>query len=350
MYEHATFNTSKSLLTSGTFESYSDINGWSGSFVNLSRDTSTKMDGNASLRVSKMTEYKQDIPMAKAKGPLVSTVKNNQYTLVFSARSSQIREITATVGNKSNRFIIGPSWRRVVFTFKANSTGNQRVSFGVGRENYQTWFDSVYFFKGNANVFRRNFDNGIVVANATPSNRVVDLGGTFQRIKGNQDPINNGATLTSVTIDPWDAAILVRPDKGDINPPPDDVDPCGEPSYDKTTERALLVWKSCNGSDRWHVRGVFGNTVESINYYGNIVNSDGTFSNLNPINLESTDIVQLTSTKNKINVDLTLYNVFQDGFDFTMPAGQTACFNLNPKSLVRVGRNKIQLPDSGCLK
>jgi hypothetical protein len=52
----------------------------------------------------------------------------------------------------------------------------------------------------------------VVVVNATPSSRTVDLGGTFQRIRGTgQDPINDGASLTQVTLAPYDATILVRP-------------------------------------------------------------------------------------------------------------------------------------------
>ena len=74
------------------------------------------------------------------------------------------------------------------------------------------WLDSVYVFEGNPNVFRRDFDNGIVVVNATPSSKTVNLDGTFKRIKGTQDAVNNGATLSSVTIPAYDSPLLVRPD------------------------------------------------------------------------------------------------------------------------------------------
>ena len=96
-------------------------------------------------------------------------------------------------------------------TFTAQSTASQNVSFLVGRDDTPVWIDSVYLFEGNTNIFRRDFDGGTVVVNATERVRTVDLGETFQRIKGTgQDPINNGQRLRSVTIDPWDAAILVR--------------------------------------------------------------------------------------------------------------------------------------------
>ena len=346
IYDHTKFSTNQNLLSNGTFES--NINGWSGVFVNASRDTTTKQDGSGSLRLSKMTSYKEDIPTARAKGPLVSTVKDRQYTLVFSGRSTAIREITATVGNQSNRFIVGPNWRRMVFTFKAKSTGNQRVSFGVGREDFVTWFDSVYMFEGNANVLRRDFENGIVVANATPSQRTVNLGGSFLRIKGNQDAINNGASLTSVTIKPWDAAILVRPDGGRTDPP--SINPCGQPAYNKKTEKALVIWKTCNGSGRWHIRVIAGNTGGSVQYTGSIDSADGTFSNLTRIGFESRDVAQLSGDRKKINVDMKLWDGFQDGLDFTMQPGKTACFNITPNNRLIVGQARTIVMGAGCLK
>ena len=97
-------------------------------------------------------------------------------------------------------------------SFKAKANGNQSLSFYVGREDTTVNLDSVYLFNSNANVFRRDFENGIVVVNATPDYKTVNLNGSFQRIKGFQDAaVNNGATLSSVVIKPWDAAILVRP-------------------------------------------------------------------------------------------------------------------------------------------
>ena len=350
IYDDAKFASNKSLVGNGTFES--NLNGWSGTFVNVSRDTSSKMDGSASLRASAMTSYKADIPTARVKGPLVATVKDKQYTLVFAARSSAVREITASVGTKSNRFIIGPQWGRVVMTFKAKSTGNQRIVFGVGREALATWFDSVYFFEGNANVLRRDFENGIVIANATPSQRTINLGGSFLRIKGTQDGINNGATVSSVTIKPWDAAILVRPDDDRGGPGPNTVNPCGKPNYNKANEKALVIWKDCNGSGRWHVRGIAGNTGGSVLYKGSVDIQSGSnqFSNVVGFGLESRDVVRLTSTKKKIVVDLKMWDGYQDGLDFTMPPGTTACFNITPNNRLIVGRERNIVSGAGCLK
>jgi putative glycosyl hydrolase-like family 15 (GHL15) protein len=60
-------------------------------------------------------------------------------------------------------------------------------------------------------VWRRDFDNGIVLVNNTTSEQTTDLGGTFRRISGVQDPAHNdGASVTSQTLAGQDAIILLR--------------------------------------------------------------------------------------------------------------------------------------------
>jgi hypothetical protein len=60
-------------------------------------------------------------------------------------------------------------------------------------------------------VWRRDFDSGIALVNMANSAQTVDLGGTFRRIRGTQDPVtNSGATVTSVTLSGRDAIILLR--------------------------------------------------------------------------------------------------------------------------------------------
>jgi hypothetical protein len=61
-------------------------------------------------------------------------------------------------------------------------------------------------------VWRRDFDNGIVLANPSGNGtQTVSLGGTFWHLSGSQAPsINDGSAVTSVTIAPGDAVILLR--------------------------------------------------------------------------------------------------------------------------------------------
>jgi hypothetical protein len=60
-------------------------------------------------------------------------------------------------------------------------------------------------------VFRRDFANGISLCNTTAASINIALGGTFRKIKGTQAPtINDGSTVTSVTLNAKDGIILLR--------------------------------------------------------------------------------------------------------------------------------------------
>jgi len=61
-------------------------------------------------------------------------------------------------------------------------------------------------------VWRRNFDGGISLVNSsTSASATVQLGGTFKALTGTQDPaVNNGATMTQVTMPALDGRILMR--------------------------------------------------------------------------------------------------------------------------------------------
>jgi len=63
-----------------------------------------------------------------------------------------------------------------------------------------------------AGVYRRDFQNGIILVNPKGNGaRTVNLGGTFRKLKGTQAPsINNGALVTSVTLKDRDGIVLLR--------------------------------------------------------------------------------------------------------------------------------------------
>ena len=218
LYSDTEFAPNKSLISNGTFDS--NINGWSGKRLTVSRRTggSNVKDGSGALHATQHSPYQRDFWETQIKSPPVTVTRNTQYTLVFSAKSSSIRDISVGVGSHGERFMLGPQWQRFVVPFTAKNNSTAPINFNVGRENSEIWLDSVHVFKGNANVFRRDFDNGIVVVNATPNSRTINLNGTFKRINGTQDNVNNGATVTSVTLPAYDAAVLVRPAGGGGRP------------------------------------------------------------------------------------------------------------------------------------
>ena len=217
LYDDTQFSPGQSHLQGGDFES--GVGDWTGKELTVSSETSSAnvRDGAASLRLNTPGTYQKDFYQAHARSPQVSLSANTQYTLVFSAKASRLREIEVSIGGHSERYMVGPDWQRLVVAFKTNTSSNDYIRFNVGRESTQVWLDSVHLFTGNPNVFRRDFDNGIAVVNATPNSKTINLGEPFKRIKGNQDSVNSGATVSSVTIPPYDSAILVRLDGGNTN-------------------------------------------------------------------------------------------------------------------------------------
>lgn len=69
-------------------------------------------------------------------------------------------------------------------------------------------------------VVRRDFERGIILNNSGSIPQVVDLHGTFRKLRGHQDPsINNGQLVTSVTVLARDGLVLLRvPDGGSPEP------------------------------------------------------------------------------------------------------------------------------------
>ncbi|GIW33441.1 MAG: hypothetical protein KatS3mg072_0774 [Meiothermus sp.] len=96
-------------------------------------------------------------------------------------------------------------------------------SFLHGGWKYYTYFDEYDINLGyprtagapiasGSPVWRRDFDNGIALLNSSKTQTItVDLGGTFKALQGTQDPgVNNGATVTRITIPPLDGRILLK--------------------------------------------------------------------------------------------------------------------------------------------
>lgn len=212
VYDNNAFAPERNLLSNGDFDT--NLTNWTGDNVTLASVTSpaNRIEGSGAMRISEHLRYSSDYSGAVARGPRVNLQSGREYTFAFAVKVNSPRTIQVAVGDQTEHFTIPAGWSRQVFTFTAERSNDHQIRFNVGRENTNVWVDAVYLFEGNANVFRRDFDKAIVVVNATPSNRTVDLGGTFRRIRGTgQDRINDGSSISRVTLPPYDAAILIRP-------------------------------------------------------------------------------------------------------------------------------------------
>jgi hypothetical protein len=214
VYDLSDFSVDNTLLENGDFGS--GATGWQ--ISNLASSVVPWVDGwaNHYLQTTGHSTYQASQWNAFVRGPAVALTAGQECTVTFSARASSVREIelACNPSGSISVYYADTEWRRYVHTFVAQTSTTYRPTFRLGREDTGVDIADVRMFAGNANVFRRDFDNGTVVVNATPSQRTVDLKATFKRILGTgQDPVNNGATIKSVTLQPYDAAILVKPEQ-----------------------------------------------------------------------------------------------------------------------------------------
>jgi hypothetical protein len=225
LYSPTTFAASATLLNNGGFES--GISGWTGSNVTVSQDKKAGdvFDGKASLAISAQKQFNPAVDDSSANSPLIALQANTTYTVAFAVKASTVREISVNLGSTEQSLLVSTDWARHVLTFTVPTAGKYSLQFLVGRESSNVLIDDVYVFKGDADVFQRDFDNGTIFVNATPNPVTIQLSAVYQRIKGTQDPINNGATVSgSITIAAYDSAILIRVGASSVKPAaPDDL-------------------------------------------------------------------------------------------------------------------------------
>ncbi|OGH72699.1 MAG: hypothetical protein A2921_03680 [Candidatus Magasanikbacteria bacterium RIFCSPLOWO2_01_FULL_43_20b] len=62
-----------------------------------------------------------------------------------------------------------------------------------------------------ADVWRRDFENGLAIVNSAAGKEVVDLGGEYEKIHGTQDvATNDGSIVTEITVDGYDGRVLLK--------------------------------------------------------------------------------------------------------------------------------------------
>ena len=120
---------------------------------------------------------------------------------------------------------------------------------------------------------------------------------------------------------------------------------CGSPQPDRTTEKALFIWKDCAGNGTWHIYATAGGSATPVQYNGGLT-TDQTFSNVSSNNFESSD--SLTSNTSVINFAMETLNIWYDEVLFRVGAGGNTCMTLNspPGAQIIVGaqRNIVSSP------
>lgn len=126
-------------------------------------------------------------------------------------------------------------WKRVRFGLASALLGGGYYSFDFGDAEHaqRWWYDEYEAYLGDPvgppvridasgagvfdptftrGVYRREYERGIVLVNATDTPQHVTFDEEFERLRGTQDPAtNSGEVVTALTLPPQDGTILLRP-------------------------------------------------------------------------------------------------------------------------------------------
>jgi len=212
IYDRANFTLDKNLITNGNFEA-SIGTSWKGEKASAKQVSDVKYEGKYSLLIEPEIPNKQfHLEGASVSGPSVELTANQEYTLCFSVyNENPERIIKVKLGSFSQKIFATPGWSKHVLNWKEKSGGNPEISFEIGGELTKILVDQLYLFAGTADIFRRDFENGIILANASATPQTIKLEKSYQRILGNLDTTaNNGQTVTEVTIPAHDGLFLIK--------------------------------------------------------------------------------------------------------------------------------------------
>jgi len=127
----------------------------------------------------------------------ITVEANKEYTLKFWAKAAAIHDITVEIpdcvvtrddGRDLSDLLLFPTWKEYYITFTPKlATTTASIRFKSLVETSEIFLDDVQIFKGGANIFRRDFENGIVLVNGNSTRETFDLEKPYKRINGTQD-------------------------------------------------------------------------------------------------------------------------------------------------------------------
>ena len=179
---------------SGTWGDWADT----GDAVIISQQTSNAAVGNACARVDVTAADGTDwhIEFTQYNRSLSSNVN---YDVTFWARADTNRTITLSSQKNSANWdnygldqvvSITTNWQQYTVSFTATETASDaRLQFFVGASTGTVWVDDVHLNQSAPTVYRRDFNNGTVLLNATPQVQNLSLGPGFHRLTGTQAPM-----------------------------------------------------------------------------------------------------------------------------------------------------------------
>lgn len=191
------------MLANGGFEDAADkawgmwVNRQSGCAARFERDTQEKHGGDASIHITVDQTSRQpgDIDFRQTG---VTLSQGKAYELRFWAKADKARKILVASSKGApdwrnyglmEELELTDQWKEYAFTFNAKeSASDARIQFFCGRGRMQVWLDDVRLGEPVPVVFRRDFERGAALLNATRQRQTVEVGAGYARLKGGQAP------------------------------------------------------------------------------------------------------------------------------------------------------------------
>ncbi len=178
----------------GTWSLWCDTaNGWA---AKVDRDMRRQHSGRAAALITITGAGRSGgIEFTQSKRPLE---QGKSYNLTFWARASQPMELRAVSSKGSPNWDnyglsqtvpLTTQWQPVSLTFEANRTvQDARIQFLVGGQTGQVWLDDVSLKERGEEIFRRDFQHGLVLLNGTRRRQTMDVGDGYMHLQGEQAP------------------------------------------------------------------------------------------------------------------------------------------------------------------
>jgi hypothetical protein len=218
--------TGPDAVTNPGFET-NVTDGWGltvfGASATVVRDAASAAVGSASARVNVASAGTVDHAVVFRTTGRINMTAGQAYSATFWAKASTTRTIGVAAGIPGSGSLagraleIGTSWKQYQVVLSPSSSGPAELHLQLGKTAGNVWVDDCHMQAGVFNIYRRDFQNGIVLVNPAGTAQAVPLERAFRRILGTVDPIgNNGQTVTQVTVPPSDALFLLG---DDLTPP-----------------------------------------------------------------------------------------------------------------------------------
>ena len=212
-------------VTNAGFES-SVTDGWvfrsfAPAQASLVRDAGTAAVGSASAKVSVTTPSTVNWHCYLSSAGQLDVQAGLSYAATFWCKASGLRTVHVLAGNSGGQAYVAvdTTWRQYQVVMTPTQSMAASLTFFLGLEAGDVWFDDVHFQQGATSVWRRDFHNGIVLVNPTETPLDVTLEEPFKRLIGTHEPaLNDGRVSNVQRVEAFDALFLLRPATDDVPP------------------------------------------------------------------------------------------------------------------------------------